>query len=75
MLNLHQAFQLPAGYDKDTVTVDLRLRLMGMSKVCLQVMGMDLQQNFLRTDSMVVPGETGWQARYDDTGDLGSFNF
>lgn len=62
MLNLHQAFQLPAGYDKDTVTVDLRLRLMGMSKVCLQVMGMDLQQNFLRTDSMVVPGGTGWQA-------------
>ncbi len=61
MLNLHQAFQLPAGYDRDTVTVDLHLRLMGMSKVCLQVMGMDLQQNFLRTDSMVVPGGTGWQ--------------
>lgn len=61
MLNLHQAFQLPVGYENDTVTVDLHIRPIGMNKIYLWVIGMNLHQELLRTGSVILSNKDEWQ--------------
>lgn len=61
LLNLHQAFLIPAKYANDTATVNLYIRPVGMDKVYLQVRGMNSHQELLRTDSACVPKDNEWQ--------------